>query len=369
MEILKLIMAIALIVIGVIALIIFLFLQKAVFGKKPDGVRLERIQKSPNYIDGIFQYPINTPLMTKDASYLKMIQLQFTKDQAREPIKLLPSIKTDLKKPPLSKFVITWFGHSSYLIQLEGKNILVDPVFGKAASPVAFFGAKRFPGTEVYSLEDMPPLDAVIFSHDHYDHLDYEVVSKLNASSVKFYMPLGVGAHLEKWGIDTNRIIEFDWWEKAELAPGFTLTSTPARHFSGRNLTDRGKTLWTSYVLQTDSAKLYIGGDSGYGPHFKEIGEKYGPFDITILECGQYHTYWPLIHMMPEETVQAHLDLKGKVLLPVHWGKFALAFHPWREPIERLLTEANVKSVKVTTPLIGEQIFPDKNLPKTKWWR
>ena len=182
-------------------------------------------------------------------------------------------------------------------------------------------------------------------------------------------MPLGVGAHFEKWGIDTSRITEFDWWEKAEIAPGIRLTATPARHFSGRSLTDRGKTLWTSYVLETDSTKLYIGGDSGYGPHFKEIGEKYGPFDITILECGQYNNYWPLIHMMPEQTVQAHLDLKGKVLLPVHWGKFVLALHPWNEPIERLTAEAEKKSVTVTTPLIGEQIMPDSILPQTKWWR
>ncbi|HWZ21957.1 MAG TPA: MBL fold metallo-hydrolase [Cytophagaceae bacterium] len=369
MKILKRIMIITLLVIGVLTLAVYFFLQTAVFGKRPEGARLERIKKSPNYIDGVFQYPENTPLMTKEASYLKMIQLQFVKDEAREPIVPLPSVKTDLKKPPVSNFVITWFGHSSYLIQLNGKNILVDPVFGKAASPVEFIGAKRFPGTEIYTLEDMPPLDVVIFSHDHYDHLDYEVVSKLNSSAAKLYMPLGVGAHLESWGIDTGKITELDWWEKVEIAPGFVLTSTPARHFSGRGLTDRGKTLWTSYVLQTDSAKLYIGGDSGYGPHFKEIGEKYGPFDITILECGQYHPYWPLIHMTPEETVQAHLDLKGNVLFPVHWGKFALAFHPWREPIERLLAEATKKSVNVTTPLIGEQILPGSNLPESKWWR
>ena len=362
-------MIIAAIIIGIIILSIYLFLQSPVFGQKSKGTRLERIKKSPNYIDGVFQYPEKTPLMTKDVSYLKMIKLQFTKDEAREPIKPLPSIKTDLKKNPTANFVITWFGHSSYLIQLNGKNILVDPVFGKSASPVEFIGAKRFPGTEVYSLADMPPLDAVVLTHDHYDHLDYKVISDLKNSPVKFYMPLGAGAHLERWGIDASRITEFDWWENAEIAPGFSLTATPARHFSGRGLSDRGKTLWTSYILQHNNTKLYIGGDSGYGPHFKEIGEKFGPFDLTILECGQYNAYWPFIHMMPEETVQAHLDLKGKVLFPVHWGKFALSFHPWREPIERLLKKAEEHSVKVTTPLIGEQVVPDSYLPQTRWWR
>jgi L-ascorbate metabolism protein UlaG (beta-lactamase superfamily) len=369
MKLFKRIMILTAIVVAVIAVGVYLFLQKDIFGQKPAGARLARIQKSPNYIDGVFQYPEKTPVMSEEASYWKLIKLQFTKDETREPSKRIPSVKTDLKKAPQSNFVITWFGHSSYLIQLNGKNILVDPVFGERASPVGFAGSKRFPGTEVYSLADMPPLDAIVLSHDHYDHLDYGVISELKSSSVKFYMPLGVGAHLEKWGIDTSRIKEFDWWEKAEIAPGMRLIATPARHFSGRSLSDRGKTLWTSYVLETDSNKIYIGGDSGYGPHFKEIGEKYGPFDITILECGQYNNYWPMIHMMPEQTVQAHLDLKGKVLLPVHWGKFVLALHSWNEPIERLTAEAEEKLVTVTTPLIGEQIMPDSILPHTKWWR
>jgi L-ascorbate metabolism protein UlaG (beta-lactamase superfamily) len=369
MKILKRTMIILLIIIAVIAIGGFLFMQSAIFGEKPSGARLERIKKSPNYKEGVFQYPEATPLMTKEASYLKMIRQQFVKDESREPIVPVPSVITDLKKAPAGNAVITWFGHSSYLIQLNGKNILVDPVFSIAASPVDFFGAKRFPGTDIYSLKEMPPLDAILISHDHYDHLDYGVITDLKNSNVKFYMPLGVGAHLELWGIDTSRIIEFDWWDKAEIIPGFRLTATPARHFSGRGLFDRGKTLWTSYVLETDSTKIYIGGDSGYGPHFKEIGEKYGPFDITILECGQYHTYWPLIHMMPEETVQAHLDLKGKVLFPVHWGKFALAFHAWKSPIERLKVKANELSVKVTTPKIGEQIVLGESFPQSDWWK
>ncbi len=362
-------MIITIIFTALIAIGGFLFLQKAIFGQKPEGARLEKIKKSLNYKDEVFQFAENTPLMTDEASYFKMIRMQFSKDEAREPVTPLPSVKTDLKKSPSGNLVVTWFGHSSYLIQLNGKNILVDPVFSLSASPVDFVGAKRFPGTEVYTLKDMPHLDAILISHDHYDHLDYNVISQLKDSSVKFYMPLGVGAHFEKWGIDTSRIREFDWWDKAEILPGIQLTSTPARHFSGRGLSDRGKTLWTSYVLESDSTKLFVGGDSGYGPHFKEIGEKLGPFDMTILECGQYHTYWPLIHMMPEETVQAHIDLKGKVLFPVHWGKFALAFHPWREPIERLMVKADAEKVSVTTPKIGEQIFPGTVIPQSKWWK
>ncbi len=369
MRLLKRIMIITTIVIAVIAIAGFLFMQRAIFGKNPDGARLERIKKSPYYKDGVFQYPESTPLMTKEASYLKMIQLQFKTDEAREPTIPLPSVKTNLKKVPTNNFQITWFGHSSYLLQIDGKNILVDPVFSKAASPVDFVGAKRFPGTDVYSLKDMPPLDAILLTHDHYDHLDYEVITQLKDSAVKFYMPLGVGAHLEHWGIDTSRITELDWWDKTEIITGIRLTATPARHFSGRGLTDRGKTLWTSYVIESDSSRIYVGGDSGYGPHFKTIGEKFGSFDLTILECGQYHTYWPLIHMMPEEVVQAHLDLKGKVLFPVHWGKFALGFHPWKEPIERLMIRADANAVKVTTPKIGEQILSEGSLPQSKWWK
>ncbi|HSZ25840.1 MAG TPA: MBL fold metallo-hydrolase [Cytophagaceae bacterium] len=362
-------MMLLILVIAIIALTIYLFMQKDVFGQKPEGKRLERIQKSPNYRDGVFQYPEKTPVMAENASYWKLLKIQFSKQPDREPVKPLPSVKTDLKKPPVHPYVITWFGHSSYLIQLKGQNILVDPVFGERASPVSFAGSKRYPGTEVFGLGDMPLLDAVILSHDHYDHLDYEVISTLKNSNTKFYMPLGVGAHLEKWGIDPSRITELDWWEKTEVIPGISLVSTPGRHFSGRGISDRGKTLWSSYVLQTDSNKLFIGGDSGYGPHFKEIGEKYGPFDLTILECGQYNEYWPFIHMMPEQTVQAHLDLKGKALLPVHWGKFTLSLHPWKEPIERLLKKAEEESVKVTTPLMGEPIFPDSLLPRSTWWR
>ncbi len=351
-----------------ILLAIFLFLKSAIFGQQAAGARLERIKKSPNYIDNIFQYPEHTPLMTKEASYFKMIRNQFIKDSARAPFTSLPSVKTALKKDSTTPFSVTWFGHSSYLIQLEGKNILVDPVFSETASPVNFIGAKRFKGTDVYTLNDLPYLDAVVLTHDHYDHLDFNVIVQLRSLSVKFYMPLGVGAHLQKWGIEPSRIVELDWWEKVPLSPTLSLTATPARHFSGRGLSDRGKTLWASYVLKADSTNLYLGGDSGYGPHFKEIGAKFGPFDLTILECGQYHPYWPFIHMTPEETVQAHLELNGKVLFPVHWGKFALAFHPWKEPIERLVAEAEALSVVVTTPVIGEPVLLGQ-LPQSKWWR
>jgi L-ascorbate metabolism protein UlaG (beta-lactamase superfamily) len=209
----------------------------------------------------------------------------------------------------------------------------------------------------------------VVVTHDHYDHLDYETILRFRThTNTRFVLPLGVGAHFEKWGFDTTRFCELDWWEKATSELGLDITATPSRHFSGRGLSDRGKTLWTSYVLALDGYKIYLGGDSGYGPHFAEIGQKIGPFDLTILECGQYNYYWRYIHMMPEETVQAHQDLQGKVLWPVHWGKFTLALHPWDEPVTRLLTQAEKQKVVVATPAIGQQWNLQASPPTTRWW-
>jgi L-ascorbate metabolism protein UlaG (beta-lactamase superfamily) len=279
------------------------------------------------------------------------------------PQKLIPSQKTDLKKLQADTPIITWFGHSSYLIQSKGVHILVDPVFSGNASPFSFFG-KSFKGTDVYGLADMPKIDIIIITHDHYDHLDYKTISQLPTGG-RFYAPLGVGAHLEHWGITPENIIEYDWWEGGKIGDDIQLTATPARHFSGRGF-QRGKTLWTSYVLQLHGYTLLLGGDSGYENHFKEIGAKFGPFDLAILESGQYGDAWPYIHMMPEQTVQAAKDLQAKVLFPV---QFALAYHAWNEPIERLIKSASRQQVKVTTPLIGEPIILDKQYPQQSWWK
>jgi L-ascorbate metabolism protein UlaG (beta-lactamase superfamily) len=349
------------------AITVILFMQQKSFGKLPKGERKQRIEQSPNYKNGAFQNRIETPMMAEDVSYFGMIR-EFLKDKpATYPHSKIPSIKTDLKTLAADTPSIVWFGHSTYLITLNNKRILVDPVFSERASPVQYAGSKAFDGSMVYSMDDFPNIDLLIISHDHYDHLDYNTVLKLKATVKMFCVPLGVGQHLAHWGVDESQITEFDWWDSREVLPGFNLTSTPARHFSGRGFT-RNKTLWSSYVLQTDSTKIFIGGDSGFDDAFKEIGEKFGPFDIAMLECGQYDLQWPNIHMMPEETVQAGVDLKANVLMPVHWGKFVLANHPWKEPIQRAKKHAETLNIKVATPIIGEPIILGGEIPSSEWW-
>jgi L-ascorbate metabolism protein UlaG (beta-lactamase superfamily) len=364
-KILKILAALVL----VLAVTIFLFMQQTSFGKLPDGTREERVTKSPNFKNGKFQNLVETKMLAEDASYFKMFSKFFGGGPDKEPLRDLPSKKTDLKNIPADKPTIIWFGHSSYLISIGGKKILADPVFSERASPVQYSGPKNYPGTAVYKLEEFPDLDVVMISHDHYDHLDYNSILTLKEKTKLFCVPLGVGAHLEHWGVKPEQIREFDWWEGEEVLPGIQLTSTPARHFSGRGFT-RNKTLWSSFVLETGGLKIFIGGDSGFDESFKAIGERLGPFDIAMLECGQYDEQWPYIHMMPEETVQAALDLQTKVFLPVHWGKFTLSNHPWRDPIRRAVKNARAYGARVTTPMIGEPIIlgAEESIPFEEWW-
>ncbi|GAB4034136.1 MBL fold metallo-hydrolase [Spirosoma jeollabukense] len=342
------------------------FMQQGPFGRDPAGIRLDRITHSPNYHDGAFQNLELTPVMPENVSYVGMMRDFIKKDKDNIPPRPIPSIKTDLKALPDSVPTIVWFGHSSYLIKSKGVTVLVDPVFSGYTSPVSFFG-KAFAGADVYKVDDMPDIDMLVLSHDHYDHLDFETITKLIPKVRKFYTALGVGAHLERWGVPADRIVEFDWWESQPVATDISLTAVPARHFSGRSFT-RGKTLWTAFVLKLHGYNLYLGGDSGYGTHFRAIGEKYGPFDLAILECGQYGKDWPHIHMFPEEVAQAAQDLRAKTILPVHWAKFSLAIHSWNEPIKRLTKKAAEENLNVTTPQIGEPLMVDNYYPKTVWW-
>jgi L-ascorbate metabolism protein UlaG (beta-lactamase superfamily) len=359
---------ILLIILAILPVITYFFMQQASFGTHPNGTRLERIQKSPNYKDGTFQNLEKTEMMAPDASYTRLFWKFFTNsDTLVEPVMALPTIKTNLKALPQDQPVMVWFGHSSYLLSIDGKKILVDPVFSQRPSPVQYAGSKSFLGTMVYTPADFPDLDLVIITHDHYDHLDYATIQQLKSKTKLFCTALGVGTHLEHWGIEPDRIREFDWWEGDTVQTGITLTATPARHFSGRGFR-RNRTLWASYVLKVGGKTIFIGGDSGYDAAFKNIGETFGPFDIAMVECGQYNVYWPYIHMMPEQTVQAAVDLNTKVLMPVHWGKFRLAMHPWKEPIERAIKQAEKLNVGVTTPQIGEVIHLNGTLPNTKWW-
>jgi L-ascorbate metabolism protein UlaG (beta-lactamase superfamily) len=376
MRLFKKIMLIILVLMLVLALGAFAFLQQAVFGKHPVGARLQRIEKSPNYRDGGFQNLSETPMMTGEASYWDMAMKYFGNDTTqKEPPAPLPSVKTDLNalvaetKPDSvsDKPVVVWFGHSTYLIRIGGKTILVDPVLSERASPVQFAGSQSYAGTRVFTAAELPPLDAIIITHDHYDHLDYETILQLAPKTKHFHTSLGVGAHLEYLGIAPNVISEYDWWEGGVIADGIEIIAAPARHFSGRGIIG-SKTLWSSFILKTATHTLYVGGDSGYDTHFKAIGDKYGPFDLAVLECGQYNLSWKLIHLMPEEVVQAAQDLRSKALLPVHWGKFTLALHAWDESIRRVTAEAKKRELCITTPRIGEVIRLDSVYPSEHWW-
>jgi L-ascorbate metabolism protein UlaG (beta-lactamase superfamily) len=336
------------------------------FGSNPSGKYGETIKSSPNYKGGVFQNLSPTESLVKGASTVKIMWRFFTKPRNTAPPKPLPSVKTDLKTLAGEKPVIVWFGHSSYFMKIHGKNILVDPVLGGYASPFSFTG-KSFKGSDVYSVNDFPDIDLLILTHDHYDHLDYHTVRKLRPKTKAIATSSGVGSHLRFWGTDPAIITEFDWWESRQMNDGLQLIAAPARHFSGRSFV-RNKTLWSSFILKSGNYSIYIGSDSGYDSHFKTIGEKYGPFDIALLECGQYNEWWPYIHMMPEETVLASIDLKAKWLMPVHWGKFALGLHPWDEPIRRAVAKADEMKVKWTTPMIGEPVILDQVYPARQWW-
>lgn len=366
MKFLKRLMITTALVLITLVFVTYLFLQQGVFGADPATTRLDRIKQSKNYRDGSFQNLSPTAVTRKGTSPVKLMRDYVNKSPANVPSAPLPSVKTDLAALPDDKPTVVWFGHSSYLIKSKGVTVLMDPVFSGNASPVTFFG-KSFPGSNVYSAADMPPIDLLILSHDHYDHLDYKTITQLIPKVEKFYTALGVGAHLERWGVPADRIVEFDWWENQSISDNIRLTATPARHFSGRSLA-RGKTLWASYVLNIHGYTLYLGGDSGYDSHFAEIGAKYGPFDLAILECGQYGDDWPMIHMFPEEVATAARDLRAKTLMPVHWGKFALAYHAWNEPIQRLVESAMKQGLLVTTPRIGEPVAIGATYPAMNWW-
>lgn len=263
---------------------------------------------------------------------------------------------------------LIWFGHSTFLLQINNKNILIDPMFGDTPSPLSFLGTKRFSKKLPIIIEQLPKIDLVVISHDHYDHLDYPSILKLKEKVDMFITPLGVGVHLEEWGIDNNNIIELDWWESSKL-DDLNFICAPAQHFSGRGLMDKNKTLWSSWIIKSKTENIFFSGDSGYGEHFKQIGDIHGPFDFAMIECGQYNTIWPQIHMFPEETVQAGIDLKATKIMPIHWGAFKLSVHKWKDPIERFIHTAKKLEVDYLTPAIGIPFsVNEKQNLNNNWW-
>lgn len=287
----------------------------------------------------------------------------------RKPREALPvaQVRREVLDGPASQALrVTWLGHSTALIELDGLRLLTDPVLSERASPFSFAGPKRFTPPAL-SVEQLPPLDAVVLSHDHFDHLDHATILALAERVPRFYAPLGVGQRLQRWGIDAAKIVELDWWQETQLGP-LTLAATPAQHFSGRGLNDGNSTLWASWVVLGSRERLFFSGDTGMHKGFAEIGERYGPFDLTMIECGAYNEAWPDVHMLPEQSVAAHQMVRGVTMMPVHWGTFDLALHRWDEPAERARALAAEQGVRLVQPRPGETVSPDSPL-QAPWWR
>lgn len=357
------------IIVGVLVIGYLVLRFYPAFGGRQSDVRRATFRKSPQFRDGKFINEVPTSWDTSMSSMFSMMKDFVKASPERRPKRQIPMAPFTVSTEGLAKEAnVTWFGHSAFLLEIEGKSILFDPMFGKAPSPFPLFGGKRYSGKLPFEIAELPAIDAVVLSHDHYDHLDYGSILQLKSKVKHYFVPLGVGSHLERWGISAEKISEHDWWSELSFA-GLKLACTPAQHFSGRSLTDRDTTLWSSWVVMGQHTKLFFSGDGGYGSHFKEIGEKYGPFDITLIECGQYDKRWAAIHMMPEESVQAHLDVKGKVMIPVHWGAFTLSLHDWHDPVRRAVKAAKECGVVISTPRIGETLTVGADeYPSSKWW-
>jgi len=357
------------ILLGSLALAVLLFTVYLFFslrlplGADPAGNRLRRIKASPNYQNGRFVNTLPTDIMQPGTTWKTV--LMWLGSERRVPPAPLPVVFQNARsfaQKPASGLRITWLGHATFLVELDGQVILTDPVLGERASPLPWIGAKRLHPLPV-SLADLPPLDAVVISHDHYDHLDCDSIRGLLPKTKRFIVPLGIGVHLERWGVPADRIVELNWWEESSLPGQVRLVATPARHYSGRFL-KRDNTLWASWALVGPKHRIYFGGDSGMSAgEFKTIGEKLGPFDYTLIKIGAYGQTWPDIHITPEEAVLVHSLVQGKVLVPAHWGTFNLAFHAWDDPIKRLQAAARRGKVPLAIPKPGEPLGPDNPSP------
>jgi len=344
----------------------------ATFGQTPDEQALEKQVHSSTYRLGRFQNTEPDEVIHGAGRFFKILGKFYSTPAGKgEPGKPLPihAVGEGLNDHPASDSVrITWLGHAALFIEIEGARILTDPAFSERASPLQWMGPKRFHRVPV-AIEQIPQLDAIIISHDHYDHLDYHSILKLASKTKHFFVPLGVGNHLQKWGVDKSKITELDWWQEANLNDHIRLAATPAQHFSGRGLFSRNTTLWASWAILGQKKKIYFSGDTGMFSAFKEIGKRYGPFDYTLMHVGAYSDEWPKVHMTPEEAVQAHIDIGGKIFVPIHWGTFRLAFHDWNEPAERLYAEAQTKHLRYVIPIAGESISNPHLPPVKPWWR
>lgn len=297
-----------------------------------------------------------------------MIYNQFFKRKGREPLKPLPILSLDKEAflSPTEKAKMIWYGHSVVLMRVRGKTVLIDPMLGPDASPIAPMSVKRFSKNSLDLVDDFPEIDILLMTHDHYDHVDLASFEKLQPKVKKYVTTLGTGRHYEDWGVAKQNITEMDWWDTLEIE-GLTIHCTPSRHFAGRGGNNRAKSFWGGWVIQSEKENIYFSGDGGYGGHFKKVGEKLGPFDFGFMDCGQYNDLWRDIHMHPEESVQAGIDAKVTNMMPVNWAGFALAMHHWKEPADRFVSATKKEGVSYTTPMIGE-VFTLDSKSKDKWW-
>ena len=354
-----------------IFLVIVIFLNTSPeFGGDPTDEDIEGYKKTGHYEDGRFKNYSITPM---EFSFDKIVEV--VGDYLDDSVKNIPnqpliivqhdSLSLEEKK---HKAKLIWYGHSAFFLQIDNKNILLDPMFGDVPSPVSFAAKSRFYKELPISIEKLPKIDYVFISHDHYDHLDYESIEKLKNKTKAFILPIGVGVHFREWGIEDSKIHEYNWWDEDSI-DGLSFAFTPARHFSGRGLFNQNSTLWGSWVIKGKNRTLFFSGDGGYDDHFQEIGEKYGPFDIAMVECGQYNKHWKDIHMVPEESAQAIKDLKANVGIPIHWGAFSLSTHNWSESPVRIKKAADSLGVRIATPEIGEVISIDSIvIGYNPWW-
>lgn len=340
-------------------------------GARPSGERLARMQRSPQFKDGVFHNSVPTTMLIPGGTW-NTVRGQFGSEQRVPPgpLPVVTRTPNDYAKPPASGLRVTWFGHATTLIEVDGHRILVDPVFSDRASPSQAFGPKRFHPPPM-ALHIMPRLDAIVLTHDHYDHLDMYAIGTLVRSvtqeKVPFISPLGVGAHLDRWGVPASRIVELDWWETTKVG-SLTIAAGAARHFSGR-MAGRNRTLWASWSIIGPTHRVFHSGDTGAFDGIAENGRRYGPFDLTLIKIGAYGPTWPDIHLTPEQAIDAHKQVQGKFLVPIHWGTFNLAWHPWDEPADRVVAAAERAGVALAMPKPGEMVEPFSPPRVDPWWR
>ena len=338
------------------------------FGAAADGERLKRVMRSERHISGKFENLEETHTLVP-GKLIEMITHQFFGDEQRVPPQPVPVVKrraADYAVKPAHGIRATWLGHASVLIEIAGGRVLTDPIFSERCSPFSYIGPERVAAVP-FAAGDVPLIDVVVISHDHYDHLDMATIQALSARGTRFVVPLGIGAHLERWGVPKDRVVDLDWYQSFEHQ-GLMFTATPARHYSGRGLLDSDQTLWASWVIAGPSERVFFSGDTGYSAEFKKIGERFGPFQLTLIKIGASDPTWQQIHMSAEEAVKTHQDVRGQLLLPIHWGTFNLAYHAWNEPADRALAAAQAANVAIALPKPGEWVDPSAPPQITTWW-